>query len=174
MHDVDTLLGALPEGLPPGLTMEFRGNGVGFVILETALRDTPAAAQIKFGPNLPEAEWVAAMKAADVALVTMRPDAAGLVMPSKTYSALVAGQAVLAVCPADSDLAELIRQHDCGWVVSPGDCAGLAGLLRRLAGSPAEVLACRRRAWQAGHEHYDQRVLAGEWSKLLDTVSSVR
>ena len=102
----------------------------------------------------------------------MRPGAEGVVMPSKTYSALVAGQAVLAVCPENSDLADLVLRHDCGWVVAPGDAPGLTALLRRLVAAPDEVLKCRRNAWTAGHRYYDQRVLALEWCKLLDTVSS--
>ena len=41
-------------------------------------------------------------------------------MPSKNYSALVPGQAVLAACADDSDLEDLIREHECGWVVASG------------------------------------------------------
>jgi len=35
-------------------------------------------------------------------------------MPSKTYSAMMAGQAVLAIAPEDSDLVDLVKVADCG------------------------------------------------------------
>ena len=70
------------------------------------------------------------MLRAQVALVTIAPGAERVVMPSKTYSALVAGQAILAICRRESDLADLVRQHDCGWVVEPGNPEQLAQTIR--------------------------------------------
>jgi len=49
-----------------------------------------------------------------------------VVMPSKTYSAMMAGQAVLAIAPGESDLVDLIKTAGCGWCVEPGDVDGLA------------------------------------------------
>jgi glycosyltransferase involved in cell wall biosynthesis len=167
MHDVTTIAAALAEGLPAGLKIEFRGNGPGFRDLETGIG---GRAGVSFGGNLPAPEWVPAMLAADVALVTMRRGAEGVVMPSKTYSALVAGQAVLAVCPRQSDLADLVREHGCGWVVEPGDVAGLREALRLIASSPREVLLRRRAAYEAGHRAYDQSVIAVAWERLLREV----
>ena len=123
--------------------------------------------QLRLGGSLPEREWLEAMAAADVALVTMKRGAEGIVMPSKTYSAMAAGQAILAVCPRESDLADLVAEHDCGWVIEPGDVAGLRAVLDSLASLGAEVLAKRRNAWRAARECYDQRVLAGRWREVL-------
>jgi len=39
----------------------------------------------------------------------MAPGAEQVVMPSKTYSAMMAGQAVLAIAPEESDLVDLIK-----------------------------------------------------------------
>ncbi len=123
--------------------------------------------QLRLGGSLPEREWLDAMAAADVALVTMKRGAEGIVMPSKTYSAMAAGQAILAVCPRESDLADLVAAHDCGWVVEPGDVAGLRAVLDSLASRGAEVLTKRRNAWRAARECYDQRVLAERWREVL-------
>lgn len=91
-------------------------------------------------------------------------------MPSKTYSALAAGQAVLAICPRASDLADTVLAHDCGWVVESGDCAGFRRVLEELSRDPGEVLRRRRNAWRAGHEIYDQPVLAKQWITVLTSV----
>ncbi len=172
MHDVDTIAQVIASGLPDGVSVDFRGNGFGFRALEAALTASGNRSRVKLGGNLPGADWVAEMKAAHVALVTVRPGSEGLVMPSKTYSALVAGQAILAVCPIDSDLAALVRTHDAGWVIAPGDTEALKALLRRLAQTPSEVLAKRLNAWRIGHAHFDQAVLARQWDALLQTVAA--
>ena len=114
------------------------------------------------------------MRSAHVGLVTLKPGAEGLVMPSKTYSAMVAGQAILAVCPAQSDLADTVRMHEAGWVVEPGDVAGLRAAIAGIVSDPAELLRRRRNSFNAGQGIYDQVAIAGLWSSLFETVSAER
>jgi glycosyltransferase involved in cell wall biosynthesis len=173
MHDVGTLAGAIRRGLPDGVRMEFRGNGAGFRELESAVAGATGAA-VSLGGNLQGEAWHSAMRAAEVALVTLKCGAEGLVMPSKTYSAMVAGQALLAVCPARSDLADTVRKHDAGWVVEPGDTAGLLAALSQIAAQPDEVLRLRVNSFNAGHGAYDQDAIGGGWAALFDTIAAAR
>jgi glycosyltransferase involved in cell wall biosynthesis len=167
MHDVDTVVGALRVGLPEALEFSFRGSGNGFRLLEDAVRDQQCLGRVAIGGSLKEADWINAMRTADVALVTMKPGAEGVVMPSKTYSALAAGQAVVAVCPGASDLADTIRTHDCGWVVEPGDVSRLSSLFEEIVTRPEELLRRRQNAWRAGQQVFDQRALAGVWNSVF-------
>ncbi|HLP07194.1 MAG TPA: glycosyltransferase family 4 protein [Opitutaceae bacterium] len=165
MHDVDSLIGALRAGVPEGLRFDFRGNGAGFQALAAGVG--ASSENLHFGGNLPEAEWLETMAAADIALVTMKCGAEGIVMPSKTYSAMAAGQAILAICPRESDLADTVRKHDCGWVIEPGDVGALRSLFETLPTRGDEVLLKRRNAWHAARDCYDQKVLAQSWRELL-------
>jgi len=168
MHDVDTILGALSAGLIEGIILDFRGNGTGFRRLENAVQERTLGDRISIGGSLKDADWIDAMRAADVALVTMKPGAEGVVMPSKTYSALAAGQAVVAICSDTSDLAATIRAHECGWVVTPGDVNRLNCVLTEIVNRPDELLRRRQNAWRAGQQVFDQRALAGAWSAVLE------
>lgn len=179
MHDIDTFFGAWRRPEAACFIWRFRGNGVGMARLESAAAGAELPDCVSLGGNLPDAEWVRAMLDADIALVTMRPGSERVVMPSKTYSALVAGQAVLAIAPRDSDLAELVLRHDCGWVVTPealadgrpyAGIAGLSTLLARLADAPDEILAKRRNAFAAGHAHYAMPAVAKLWDAALKTI----
>ena len=114
------------------------------------------------------------MQTAHVGLVTLATGAEKVAMPSKTYSSLVSGQAVLAICPSDSDLADLIRQHDCGWVVTPGDVEALRQVLAEIASSRDALHEKRTRAYQAGQTFYDMRPVAGQWRQLLVDLARVR
>ena len=166
MHDVDTWNRALPALGGDAVAIHFRGHGSGFQTLHAGSLPPNVAT----GSNLAEPEWVAEMTRAEVAIVTLREGAQHLVMPSKTYSAMAAGQAILAVCPRDSDLAELILRHDAGWVIAPGRTDELTALVRHLVRAPSEVMAKRRNAWEASQRGYSQAAIAVRWNRLLDEL----
>ncbi len=167
----DSQVGAMAHGRR--LRVAIHGNGAGFKKFRAlAGADSGDAAwELVFGANLSGNAWEKQMCDADIALVTMSKGAERVLMPSKTYSALVAGQAILAICADDSDLADLVREHECGWVVSPGDASALAEILREIRTEPAKVLQKRQNAFRAGHEKYDLAVVARQW---LDLVNKLR
>lgn len=173
MHDVETITGALMKlsGSSVGLDAKFRGTGQGIVRMRETASSIKGKILVQVGSSLIDNEWIMAMKDASVALVTMNDGAENIVMPSKAYSALVAGQAILAVCAKRSDLADLVLSHDCGWVIEPGDVKGLAGLIEHLASAPKEVLEKRLNAFTAGHKYYSARVVAQQWIKLFNEIS---
>jgi len=172
LHDWATLAGALREGMPPDVAVEIAADGPGAIALKDGLAAQAAQQpdRLHFAGTRGNAEWREAMLAADVALVTMRHGAEKVVMPSKTYSAMAAGQAVLAVCPVESDLADLINEHDCGWVVEPGDVAGLQRLLSALPDLAAEVRRKRCNAWKAAHAFYSMEAVGKQWLELLHSL----
>lgn len=169
MHEVETLQMALRAGVPAGLQLAFHAIGTGYERLRG--EDFPGA-RCLWGEPLPQLAWENVMMEAQVALVTMAPGAENIVMPSKTYSALVAGQAVLAICSAQSDLADLVRKHDCGWVIAPGDVAGLRICLDEITRDQPGLLAKRLNAFNAGHTYYDVAVLAKQWMQLFDSLTA--
>ncbi len=174
LHEWQTLGSAVAAGLPDGLELEIAADGPGARALKQQLAALASAAPhaMIFAGTRGQAEWRRAMLAADVALVTMRPGAEKVVMPSKTYSAMAAGQAILAVCPRESDLADLILHHDCGWVIEPGDVAGLRHRLAALPASAAEILRLRRNAWQAAHAHYSMEAVGRQWLEFLQSLDA--
>ena len=91
--------------------------------------------------------------------------------PSKVYSAMAAGQAILAICPSHSDLAAVVRDHDCGWVIAPGDTSALAETLRRIAQDPASVDEKRANAYRAARQHFCMPVVTQQWIELIKALS---
>ena len=175
LHDVTTLLDTVFDpSLRPSRSIMLRinANGVGLRALRQRLERQESICSVKFtfGGELKDSEWTAAMLEADIALVTMVQGAENVLMPSKTYSALVAGQAILAICPETSDLATLVRSHDCGWVIPVGDTASLKDAFIEISLRPDLVLEKRRRAFAAGHTHFDSKAVCKQWMDLLSSV----
>ncbi|MGB0743772.1 MAG: hypothetical protein ACPGSB_04530 [Opitutales bacterium] len=127
-------------------------------------------ASIQLGGGLSQEDWIATMETADIALVTMSFGAETVVMPSKTYSAMMAGQAILAIAPEDSDLVDLIKTADCGWWVNPGDRSTLADTLELIATDSAAVLQKRENAYDYAHQNFGQDALASAWIEALDNL----
>jgi hypothetical protein len=146
----------------------FHATGRGYARLRADCDSRPG---IGWGDALSETSWRIAMRQAHVALVTMARGAERVVMPSKSYSALVAGQAILAICPRASDLADLVRRHECGWAIEPGDVEGLESALGEIASDGPGLLAKRRKAFEAGHRLYDMGPVALQWQALFSTIS---
>ena len=124
--------------------------------------------QIKVSDGLGQAEWIAEMNSADIALVTMVPGSETVVMPSKTYSAMMAGQAILAIAPKASDLVDLVTLVDCGWCVEPGDTEQLSRVLDQIKSNAEEVLRKRENAYRYAHRYFSQTTLAKQWMQSLE------
>jgi hypothetical protein len=101
----------------------------------------------------------------DVAVVAQSADSAHLSVPSKTYSALAVGSAILAITPRESDLGRLVLEEGVGWVCEPGDTEALTNVLTSLPGdreglalaqTAARALAERRFSEVAVHASLDQ------------------
>ena len=183
MHDSETLFeyfrqksdvgSQMPEGADSTtqslITFNFCCSGPKRVSLEQVLTQLPDALQdqIQIGGGLDQQAWITTMESADVALVTMVPGSETVVMPSKTYSAMMAGQAILAIAPEDSDLVDLIKAADCGWWVAPGDVAGFAAALDQISADPEGLLEKRENAYQYAHANLGQDALAKEWVVAL-------
>jgi glycosyltransferase involved in cell wall biosynthesis len=72
----------------------------------------------------------------DASIVTLEPGAEGLSVPSKVYSSLAAGQAVLAIMGETCDVVDIIEEGECGQRISPGDVDGLVNAIRHLHDNP--------------------------------------
>ena len=175
MHETQTLIGALRDGarrLAGKYRFLFHSTGPGLEAFRKAVAGLPEEirADVAIEPSLPHDQWVEAMSAAPIGLVTMSPGAERVVMPSKAYSAMMAGQALLAICPEQSDLAETVRGLDCGWVVSPGEPGKLKDLLLAISDDPGMALKKGKAARQAGLEAFDTRAVATRWTELFERL----
>jgi glycosyltransferase involved in cell wall biosynthesis len=153
----------------------FNADGPGVRRLKTCLEQTGVCSswiEEEFGQTLPDKEWVRQMQSAEVGIVTLVPGAETVAMPCKTYSAMLAGQAVLAICAPESDLANHVVQHDCGWVVAPGDCEGLLRVFGQISSQPGLLLRKRLNAHAAGHQHYSIEAVAAQWHSLLRELAA--
>ena len=172
MHESQTLFDAWELGRCESLRFLFHCSGPKRNELELFYNKNIKKLEnyLKICDGLPYNDWVNVMKSSHIALVTMKEGSQNVVMPSKTYSAMMAGQAILAVAPENSDLVDLIKKANCGWWVNPGDSIGLYDCLTKIYSDKELLKAKRLAAYNYAHENFGQKSLSEEWEKVIRKI----
>ena len=118
---------------------------------------------VRFLEPLPRKEMPGILAAADFCIVPLGVELPGAV-PSKLYEAMSTGKAVLLM--AHGEAVEIVKRHDCGLVVSPGDTSGLVTALRRLVMDVSQRDSGAQ--WQACcKSHYDHSHIVSDFANFL-------
>jgi colanic acid biosynthesis glycosyl transferase WcaI len=186
-HDIDTLIAAIgvietaqASSGPANLSQVhlpicwlFIGGGALFDRLEAEIARRRYTSVI-FKPYQARPHLAESLSAADVHLVSLRPELEGLIVPSKIYGILAAGRAAIFIGDQDGEIARLIRQHDCGRTVTQGDGPGLASTVLNLSNDLRHCREIGMRARTAFDAHCDKKIAIGRWERLLLEVCGCR
>jgi glycosyltransferase involved in cell wall biosynthesis len=112
------------------------------------------------------------LSAADVHLVAMGENMAGIIHPCKIYGAMAAGRPVLFLGPKECHIADLLATHRIGWHVNHGDVAGAIRTINEiLQTDSAERAAMGTRARNAIREHLSKKALLDAFTHLIEAGS---
>ena len=108
--------------------------------------------------------------AGDLCLVPLKRGTAQETFPSKIYTIMGAGRAVVAAADADSELAWVVQQSGCGWAVPPDDACALAQTIEQAYHSRQELdqMGAQGRAYVV--EHHSRRAVAERYDQLIRAV----
>jgi hypothetical protein len=125
-------------------SLGIRGNRV--AELKRAI--TTDDCNVSFAPFAPADQLEARLSAADIHVVSLRPEWTGTVVPSKFFGALAAGRPVLFIGSEACCIAQIIRRHGLGWVCPPGAESAVASQLSELAADPSLLRGLQERCHQ--------------------------
>jgi glycosyltransferase involved in cell wall biosynthesis len=166
-HEFDAVLDAAARlAARPDIRFLFVGGGARRPWLEAEVARRGLGGFL-FLPYLDAAERGLGLTAADVHLVSLRPDLEGLLMPAKYFGIAAAGRATLFLGAPDAEVARLIGAEGGGLVVDPSDGAGLAAAIVDLADDPERCLALGREARVAHERRFSREHPLAAWAALL-------
>ncbi|MCA9262928.1 MAG: glycosyltransferase family 4 protein [Planctomycetales bacterium] len=87
----------------------------------------------------PESQIPWTLACADVAMVSLEREMAGLAIPSKAFYSLAAGTPLIVLCESQTELGQLVTAHGCGWQLEPGNTQGFTMVLEQLLDDPLEL-----------------------------------
>jgi len=106
-------------------------------------------------PAMPRDRQADFLNAADIALLPMKAGMWGLSVPSRIYNIFAAGKPLLCLTEEASEVAQLIRQHQIGWVLPPGDEQALVDKIQEIYRNRHELEAMGERARKTAETHFD-------------------
>lgn len=121
---------------------------------------------VMFLPFQPREALAEMLAAADVGLVTLNRDAANTSLPSKTFAIMASGRPILAVTPAESEIARLVQETGCGRNVLPDRPELLAKTILALQQEPANLAA----VGQKGRQQLETRFSRERCVDLFETT----
>ena len=147
---VEGILGALRSShTPKNLTLLVAGSGSQLEICKKLADELPEG-QVLFHSPWEKESTYDVLRAANLLILPTRGDQSLVSVPSKLISYLLAARPIVAQAWADSEIAHIITQAGCGWVVAPEHPEHLATLFNEIATLPATVL---KQKGQAGREY---------------------
>lgn len=174
VHDWNTLADGLERLLDLPLQQKIAclvvASGPGVDFLKKRLQRVPVAV-LRFEGAMDDDRWAKTMVRSAISLVSLNEKAAHTSIPSKTFSAMAAGNAIVAIGPRKSDLFDVITGHACGEIVNPGDVDGFVRAVTRLVVDPQWRAVCTENAKQAVDHQYNMPNLAKKWVELFGHVN---
>lgn len=125
---------------------------------------------VRFLPYQAKEDLSDSLGAADVHVVGLRRGLAGCIVPSKVYGVMAAGKPFIGAVEESSEVAMLIREHECGQRVEPGDPESLARAILEMREAPRDAMG----KWgRLALEHlYERRIATGAYKELLEKVAA--
>jgi glycosyltransferase involved in cell wall biosynthesis len=119
-------------------------------------------------PFQPLEELPYSLTTADCAIVCLDEGYEGVSVPSKTYYALAAGVAVLAVGGDGTELSDLVERFRCGLKIPPRSPAALAAAVRRLHDDRALLASFKAASRKAAEEHFSRAIATEHYRRYLE------
>ena len=131
-------------------------------------------ANLLFKPYQPRDRLAQSLSAADVHLISLRPELEGLVVPSKFYGIAAAARPAIFIGDPEGEIGAEIRAADCGRCVRQGDEEGLVAAIRALRDNAELRERVGRNARAIFDQRYDKPIAIESWHALLRAVGEGR
>lgn len=150
-HEFTTLADAAEQLRDEPIHFRFVGGGKWWSWLDEQ-RGARGLRRWELNAYIAKEQVPALLASVDVALITLRHDAGGVMSPSKLHSCLAAGLPILYIGPPDSNVDDCLRRYDCGGSYRNGDVEGVTRFLKELRDDPQH----RRELGQAARRAFDR------------------
>ncbi len=166
-HDYENFLSLarLLRDKAPGIVFAFSstGNRMKQFLAELGPEDT----NIRILPFASLEELNDRLNAADIHLLSLRDNWAGIVVPSKFFGSLAAGKPLLYSGSAESCVGRWINRYDLGLLLDKYSIGDTAEKLIEYNKNPQGLEQWKQSAYQVYHERFSRKIVIDGWDELL-------
>ncbi len=160
--------GHTPESAKP-TTFVFVGDGARKEYIAKRIQKEKIT-NIRMFPFVDRGDLSDLMASSDVSLVTLEPGMEGLGVPSKFYNLLASRRPCVAIVGAESEVAKVLAEADCGLRVEQGEPEELARTLAALLDSPEQMERLGNNARRVFEERFTLQHIGRQYSKLFEAA----
>ena len=150
----------------PEVVFAFSARGNRMEEFTQALTDDDT--NIKILPFATQEELEDRLNAADIHLLSLKDNWAGIVVPSKFFGSLAAGKPVLYSGAATSCIGRWIEQYDLGLLIQQENIEEIASKLVSYSRDPQQLQNWKINAYQTYHERFSKKTILDQWDDLLE------
>jgi colanic acid biosynthesis glycosyl transferase WcaI len=121
-------------------------------------------------PFQPNEKFNITLNAARVHLVTLDKGLEGMAVPCKIYGILASGIPVIAMVPATSEVAYVVKEENCGIVLDPGDLTGLLESIILFKSDENLRKQMGMNGRKAFENKYTTRIIAERYKSILNEL----
>jgi colanic acid biosynthesis glycosyl transferase WcaI len=170
VHDIECLVETARrlERVEPTVHFLFIGAGAKRSWL---VEQSHGLSNVTILPARPRSDEPSFLRAGDVAVMAFVPGMAGVGVPSRLYNILAAGRPVIAAVDSTSEPALVIDEEKVGWLVTPGDAAGLASAILAARADPSHLAEMGLRAISAVLRQYTLPQIAEAYRTMIERAA---
>ena len=146
------------------------GGGHGNADLARRVQEAGLSDKFRFLPYQDNEILKYSLSVPDVHWISLRPELEGLIVPSKVYGIAAAGRPMIAVTAKDGEIAGLIKTHDCGLIVEPGNSDEMAKAILQLSAKDEARIGMGFRARAMLDAEFTRRHAFRRWENVVDTL----
>ena len=166
-HDIESIVEvAKMFNGKSALRFIFIGGGARFDYVARC-KEELGLANISLHPYQPEDLLPYSLSIADISIVSLEEGLEDLMIPSKTLYYMAVGSPVLAICNESSDLANIIKDNNCGVIVDIGNPKKLYDTLASLISGKTKLAEMSQGSLCAVRDKYSRKVNTKKFIDIL-------
>ncbi|MBD3183900.1 glycosyltransferase [Candidatus Poribacteria bacterium] len=149
----------------------FIGDGAAKSKLKNMVRKKELT-NVTFLSYMPKEMLQYSFSAGDLHLVPLERRLQGFIVPSKVYGIMAAGRPFLGLVDEDSEVAEIVREFNCGFILDPDNPELLANTIKKLSKDPHQLDEIGRRGREAVVQCYNRELTCERYQKLFFNITN--
>lgn len=169
-HDMKTIIEAASVlSRDQRIKFVFIGDGPAYGYIQQYVADHKLS-NCLFLPYQERSVLPFSLSSSNLSLVSVKPEATTLVVPSKLFGHMAVGSPVAAICPEDSHLSSIINYAKCGRTFANGDSFALASWITELSNNPEELQKLSANARNSFAERFTLQIAASMYSSCFASI----
>jgi len=148
----------------------FIGDGGGLNKLKGLVKENNLK-NVLFLPYQPKEFLPHSLTASDISIVSLEKGIEGLAVPSKIYGILASGRAVLGLVGENCEVADIIKNANCGFRVNQGDVDGLEEKIEYMYQNPELLKNMGVNSRKYFEKHFTRSKMTREYYKILEDIN---